>query len=172
MTQDEILRLVAAKEMTAREAGQLLDSLLRCTVSRKGAISVYGLQWMPVTLYAEQWENLLDGAPPEHFVLAFIREWEGKDYKGMSAEKPGGPKVPYTARISRRTPVPCPSPKSGDGPQYASQPTASSTACSPNLLPHAESKERCRWQLRPKSILRWLLAALFAVLPSRMMSPS
>jgi len=28
-------------------------------VSEKGAVSVYGLQRMPVTLYAEQWERLL-----------------------------------------------------------------------------------------------------------------
>lgn len=28
-------------------------------VSTKGAVSVYGLQRFPVTLYAEQWERLL-----------------------------------------------------------------------------------------------------------------
>ena len=33
---------------------------LYCKVSQKGAISVYGLQRMPVTLYVEQWERLLD----------------------------------------------------------------------------------------------------------------
>ncbi len=32
---------------------------LYCKVSQKGAISVYGLQRMPVTLYVEQWERLL-----------------------------------------------------------------------------------------------------------------
>jgi hypothetical protein len=32
---------------------------LSCKVSEKGAVSVYGLQRMPVTLYAEQWERLL-----------------------------------------------------------------------------------------------------------------
>jgi hypothetical protein len=31
-------------------------------VSQKGAISVYGLQRMPVTLYVEQWERLLSFA--------------------------------------------------------------------------------------------------------------
>ena len=30
-----------------------------CKVSQKGALSVYGLQRMPVTLYVEQWERLL-----------------------------------------------------------------------------------------------------------------
>jgi hypothetical protein len=33
--------------------------VLRCKVSAKKAVSVYGLQRMPVTLYAEQWERLL-----------------------------------------------------------------------------------------------------------------
>ena len=32
---------------------------LSCKVSAKGALSVYGLQRMPVTLYVEQWERLL-----------------------------------------------------------------------------------------------------------------
>lgn len=31
---------------------------LSCKVSAKGAISVYGLQRMPVTLYVEQWDRL------------------------------------------------------------------------------------------------------------------
>ena len=32
----------------------------RLKVSQKGAISVYGLQRMPVTLYAGQWERIID----------------------------------------------------------------------------------------------------------------
>jgi hypothetical protein len=32
---------------------------LSCKASEKGAVSVYGLQRMPVTLYCEQWERLL-----------------------------------------------------------------------------------------------------------------
>jgi hypothetical protein len=32
---------------------------LSCKESEKHAVSVYGLQRMPVTLYAEQWERLL-----------------------------------------------------------------------------------------------------------------
>jgi hypothetical protein len=32
---------------------------LYCKVSEKGAVSVYGQQRMPVTLYVEQWERLL-----------------------------------------------------------------------------------------------------------------
>jgi hypothetical protein len=36
---------------------------LTAKVSEKGGISVYGLQRMPVTLYVEQWERLLDFGP-------------------------------------------------------------------------------------------------------------
>jgi len=67
MKKDEILAKLAAGEISADEASQLLDSAekekrgsLYCKVSQKGALSVYGLQRMPVTLYAAQWERLLD----------------------------------------------------------------------------------------------------------------
>jgi hypothetical protein len=33
--------------------------MISVKVSEKGALSVYGLQRFPVTLYAEQWEQLL-----------------------------------------------------------------------------------------------------------------
>ena len=36
---------------------------LSCKQSEKGAVTVYGLQRMPVTLYAEQWGRLLAFAP-------------------------------------------------------------------------------------------------------------
>jgi hypothetical protein len=35
-------------------------NMARLKVSQKGAISVYGLQRMPVTLYAGQWERIID----------------------------------------------------------------------------------------------------------------
>ena len=68
MTKEEILQKVAAGEISPEEAGKLLIAeapkrgQLYCKVSEKGAISVYGLQRMPVTLYVEQWERLLDFA--------------------------------------------------------------------------------------------------------------
>lgn len=37
-------------------------SQLSCKVSEKGAVMVIGLQRFPVTLYAEQWDKLLDPA--------------------------------------------------------------------------------------------------------------
>lgn len=40
-------------------------------VSAKGAVSVYGLQRFPVTLYAEQWQKLLEMADD---IRGFIAE--------------------------------------------------------------------------------------------------
>ncbi|MBN1852991.1 MAG: hypothetical protein JW829_09720 [Pirellulales bacterium] len=69
MKQEEILEKLAAGELSVAEANQLLSQAehekrrsLYCKVSQKGALSVYGLQRMPVTLYVEQWERLLDFA--------------------------------------------------------------------------------------------------------------
>ena len=69
MERAEILAQIASGELDAKKAEKLLDEAdekkrksLYCKVSQKGAISVYGLQGMPVTLYVEQWERLLDFA--------------------------------------------------------------------------------------------------------------
>ena len=66
MNRDEVLAQLVAGEITQEEASKRMDeierqkqSTLYCKVSQKGAISVYGLQRMPVTLYVEQWERLL-----------------------------------------------------------------------------------------------------------------
>ena len=67
-----VLEQVAKGEITIDQAAAQLRELvevrsvgqLRCKVSEKsGALSMYGLQtkW-PVTLYAEQWERLLEKA--------------------------------------------------------------------------------------------------------------
>ncbi len=69
MKKEEILAELAAGKITTEKASQLLEEAERqkrtslyCKVSQKGALSVYGLQRMPVTLYIEQWERLLDFA--------------------------------------------------------------------------------------------------------------
>jgi hypothetical protein len=57
-----ILAQVAAGKLSPDQAVAQLKTApkgngsLSCKVSQKGAVSVYGLQRMPVTLYAEQWE--------------------------------------------------------------------------------------------------------------------
>jgi hypothetical protein len=67
MNKDEILQKLATGELSVETAKQLLADIeqpkrgsLYCKVSEKGAVSVYGLQRMPVTLYLEQWQRLLD----------------------------------------------------------------------------------------------------------------
>jgi SHOCT-like domain len=67
MNREEILKMVASGELGVDEASKLLAEVepprrgtLYCKVSPKGAVSLYGLQRMPVTLYVEQWERLLD----------------------------------------------------------------------------------------------------------------
>ena len=69
MNKQEILDKLAGGELAVEEASKLLAEIeqpkrgsLYCKVSQKGAISVYGLQRMPVTLYVEQWLRLLDFA--------------------------------------------------------------------------------------------------------------
>ena len=67
MTKEEILAQLAAGQLTVNEASKLLaeqeqtrKGSLYCKVSPKGAMSLYGLQRMPVTLYVDQWERLLN----------------------------------------------------------------------------------------------------------------
>jgi hypothetical protein len=112
MTREELLKKVASGEVKPEEALALFGATpnpkaISCRVSRKGAISVYGLQQMPVTLYVEQWERFFAWACPDvpfaqTEVGKFAAQWEGKDFHGESAESRGGKKTPYTARITRK----------------------------------------------------------------------
>jgi hypothetical protein len=74
---DEASKMLAEIETPKR--GQLY-----CKVSPKGAISVYGLQRMPVTLYVEQWERLLDFTGP---IREFIAQ-HATELKRKSAASP------------------------------------------------------------------------------------
>ena len=78
MKRDEILAKLASGDIDTEEASKLLDEVERqrrgslyCKVSQKGGLSLYGLQRMPVTLYVEQWERLLDFSDE---IKAFIKE--------------------------------------------------------------------------------------------------
>ena len=82
MKREEILEKLAAGELSPDEASKLLDEAeqarrgsLYCKVSQKGAVSVYKLQRMPVTLYMEQWERLLDFGDD---IRQFIKEHESE----------------------------------------------------------------------------------------------
>jgi hypothetical protein len=82
MKKEEILAKLAAGELKVEEASKMLAEVeqpkrgaLYCKVSAKGAISVYGLQRMPVTLYVEQWERLLNFADD---LRAFMKDHEAE----------------------------------------------------------------------------------------------
>ena len=81
MNKEEVLSKVASGELTVEQASQMLADAepkrgtLYCKVSEKGAISVYGLQRMPVTLYVEQWQRLLDYADE---IRKFMKENDPK----------------------------------------------------------------------------------------------
>ena len=82
MKKEEILAKLKAGEIEVEEASKLLAEIeqpkrgsLYCKVSEKGAISVYGLQRMPVTLYVEQWDRLLNFSDD---LRAFMKENESK----------------------------------------------------------------------------------------------
>lgn len=109
-TQDDVLDLLeqgltdretmkawmADRELAARSAGEAAGRAqsggggkIYFKVSRKGALSIYGLQRMPVTLYAEQWVRLF--AHREQ-VEAFIASDPTTVHEATEASKDG--KVP------------------------------------------------------------------------------
>lgn len=79
MDRKEVLAKLKSGQISEEEADRMLGELetkrprgtLYCKVSQKGAISVYGLQRMPVTLYVEQWERLLEFSDS---IREFIKE--------------------------------------------------------------------------------------------------
>jgi hypothetical protein len=81
MTKEEVLKKLQAGEMSVEEATKMLNEIdapkkgLYCKVREKGAVSVYGLQRMPVTLYLEQWERLLEFGDA---LKQFIKENESR----------------------------------------------------------------------------------------------
>lgn len=67
---------------------------VRLKVSQKGAISVYGLQRMPVTLYAGQWEkivNLVNDGVFTAFIEANASDLTRKDAKPAPAPVKAAP---------------------------------------------------------------------------------
>lgn len=64
LTNDQILQKVAAGELSAEEAGKLLKNKEKTKiyykVSPKGAVSIYGMRRMPITLYITEIEQILD----------------------------------------------------------------------------------------------------------------
>lgn len=57
LSKDQLMAIIDAMKADAARPGRLT-----LKVSEKGALCVYGLGRWPVTLYASQWERLLDAA--------------------------------------------------------------------------------------------------------------
>lgn len=72
LTRDELMALLAKAKAEGAPTG---EKRLWLKVSEKGALSLYGLQRFPVTLYAEQWERLVDAVPA---IRAFMGENKAK----------------------------------------------------------------------------------------------
>jgi hypothetical protein len=87
---EEVLTAVQKGKVNAKVGVELLasvkTSVMKCKVSVKGAVSVYGINRMPVTLYAEQWNRLADYIPT---VIAFIKENDGKEFSVEEYGKDG-----------------------------------------------------------------------------------
>lgn len=70
----------------AKNAKQVADDHLPVKITEKGAISIYGLQRFPVTLYADQWKRIL---AKKDKLLAFMDQH--KSELSVKEEKTGGP---------------------------------------------------------------------------------
>lgn len=84
LVKTDILKLLTSGKITIEQASSMLTDnggrKLYCKVSEKGGCSVYGLQRMPVTLYADQWRKL----------VAFIPELEkflGENAKSLKTKE-------------------------------------------------------------------------------------
>ena len=68
-------------EANAYIASMQTERKLSCKVGEKGGVSVYGLNVrFPITLYAQQWERLLDAAPEiRAFMVKHAAELTTKD---------------------------------------------------------------------------------------------
>ena len=70
-----------AERIAQLEAAKPTPGSLACKIGEKGGLSVYGLQRFPITLYAEQWERLIENIPQiKAFMLANSSKLTRKDH--------------------------------------------------------------------------------------------
>ena len=74
LTMDEINEIIKAHQDLAAASANKPAGQLYCKLALKGGISIYGINRMPVTLYAEQAERLVKwlGAPAENPISKLI----------------------------------------------------------------------------------------------------
>jgi hypothetical protein len=71
MLSAEVERLKAEIAQLKKQAAAKEVKDITWKVSEKGALSIYGLQRFPVSLYKEQWAKIFEKAPE---IQAFIRD--------------------------------------------------------------------------------------------------
>lgn len=59
MSREDMLAMIEALKGQLQAAKAAQGAKLRCKVSEKGGVSVYGLGRWPITLYKSQWEAFL-----------------------------------------------------------------------------------------------------------------
>ena len=89
MTQADIQAKLAELEKLKQEVAAMrkqVGKALSFKVSEKGAVSVYGLQRFPITLYSNQWERLLKPEQAQAILELIKQEQEkGSISKGEAA---------------------------------------------------------------------------------------
>jgi len=95
---ESILAAVAAGQLPVGEATALLQAMAKpkqgkitLKVSAKGGVSVYGMGRWPTTLYASQWETLLDMGDD---IRAFIAANKGQLSSGKDDVRDNKPAAP------------------------------------------------------------------------------
>lgn len=71
LSHNDLMQMVLALKAENEALKAKPQNKVSLKVSEKGAISVFGLQRFPVTLYASQWERIIAMADE---IKAFIRE--------------------------------------------------------------------------------------------------
>ena len=97
---------IAALKAQAAEIKKEVKNTPRLKVSQKGAISVYGLQRMPVTLYAGQWERIIELVNSGVFADFIAQNESTLTRKGDAPKQEAAPvvaKKPANAKKSKLT---------------------------------------------------------------------
>ena len=95
---------IAALKAQAAEIKKEVKNTPRLKVSQKGAISVYGLQRMPVTLYAGQWERIIELVNSGVFADFIAQNESTLTRKGETPKQEAAPVVAKKPAKSKKTP--------------------------------------------------------------------
>ena len=95
---------IAALKAQAAEIKKEVKNTPRLKVSQKGAISVYGLQRMPVTLYAGQWERIIELVNSGVFADFIAQNESTLTRKGEAPKTEAAPVVADKPAKTKKTP--------------------------------------------------------------------